>query len=193
MAIITPEKLLEFWFSDEIFPKIFTEDPWLDEKLREEYYSTWAQATQGLLVDWRKTIRGRVAEIIVLDQFSRNIARGDRRSFAQDGMAVVLAQEVVLHPEYDTLDDNEKKFVLLPFMHSESLAIHEWAEPYFAALNDPKTQDFEDQHVAVLEEFGRYPYQNKELGRKNTQEEEAFLERTQGKTYGDGKEEQQSE
>ena len=185
MAITNAENLLDFWFSEEIMPRIFTEDPWLDEKLRKEYYDTWDAATKGLLVDWRDTLRGRVAEIIVLDQFSRNIARGERRSFEQDGMAVVLAQEVVRHPDYDTLSDTEKKFVLLPFMHAESLAIHEWARPYFDALNDPQTARFEAMHVEVLEAFGRYPYQNKELGRKNTPEEEAFLAKTQGNTYGD--------
>ncbi len=184
MAIKDPNKLLEFWFSDEIMPRIFTEDPWLDEKLREDYYETWDAATKGLLVEWRKDIRGRLAEIIVLDQFSRNIARGERRSFEQDGMAVVLAQEALRHPDYDLLSGDEKRFILLPFMHSESLEIHKWARPHFLALEDEVTLDYEDQHVAVLEEFGRYPYQNEELGRESTPEEIAFLDRTRGKTYG---------
>ena len=96
MAITNAENLLDFWFSEEIMPRIFTEDPWLDEKLRKEYYDTWDAATKGLLVDWRDTLRGRVAEIIVLDQFSRNIARGERRSFEQDGMAVVLDRKSVV-------------------------------------------------------------------------------------------------
>lgn len=190
MAITTPDKLLEFWFSEETMPHIFTEEAWFDEVLKDKFTDTWEAATHGLLVDWRKDIRGRVAEIIVLDQLSRNIARGSRRSFEQDAMAVALAQEVVNHPDYHTLSDDEKKFVLLPFMHSESLAIHDWARPHFEALGDAMTLDFEDRHVDVLKEFGRYPYQNKELGRENTPAEVEFLERTQGKTYGDGTKEQ---
>ncbi len=184
MADIGFQDILDFWFSPEVVPVQFAEDPELDEKIRSRFLTTWEEGKDGLLAPWRKDIRGRVAEIIVLDQFSRNLWRSDRRSLSQDGMAVVLAQETVNHPDYDSLTLDEKKFVLLPFMHSESLAIHEQAAPYFEALNSEDTLRFEQMHIDVLKRFGRYPYQNADLGRESTPEEIEFLKETAGDTYG---------
>ncbi len=187
MAVATYQEILDFWFSPEVVPVQFAEDPDLDDKIRERFLDTWYAAKDGLLSDWRVDIRGRVAEIIVLDQFSRNIWRNNRYSLSQDGMALVLAQEAVKHPDYEKLSQDEKKFVLLPYMHSESLGIHEQAIPLYEDLGSPETLKFEKMHVDVLKEFGRYPYQNADLGRESTPAEIEFLNRTQGKAYGEGK------
>lgn len=183
MGITSYQAVLDFWYDPKQMPLHFVKDDDFDEKIREQFLETWKAATEGLLVDWRKNIRGRLAEVIVLDQFSRNLWRNNRRAFEQDRMALALAQEIVHHPDYDTLTQNEKKNALLPFMHSESTALHDWALPYFEALGDDLTLAFEKKHRAILDAFERYPFRNSDLGRESTPEEERFLDEKKGNYF----------
>ncbi len=176
MSIVKWEEVIEFWFDPENTPLHFSEDDEFDEKIRVKFLDTWKAASEGLLINWRKDIKGRLAEIIVLDQFSRNLWRNNIKTYTQDKMAIALAQEVVNHPDYDKLTSEEKRFILLPFMHSESLELHDWANPYFLEIDDEGFMYYENMHRDVLEEFGRYPYQNKDLGRDSTEEEIKVLE-----------------
>lgn len=180
MSVKNYEDVLNFWYDEKYIPLHFEENDEFDELVRREFLETWEAGKEGLLVDWRKNIKGRVAEIIVLDQFSRNLFREDIRAYTQDKMAIALAQEVVMMDQYKELSDLEKKNVLLPFMHSESTKLHDWAYKYYLELDDEKTLFFEDKHRAILDRFGRYPYQNEDLGRKSTPEEKAFLEEKDG-------------
>lgn len=177
------EDVIDFWFDPEHIPLHFAESPELDRKIMQNFLEHWKAGAEGLLVHWREDIRGRLAEIIVLDQFSRNLWRNDRRAYTQDKMAIVLAQETLNHPDYDRLTKEEKKFILLPFMHSESLALHDWAHKYFVELRDEDTLHYEKLHRQVLEEFGRYPYQNIDLGRESTPEEIRALEENKDGFY----------
>jgi uncharacterized protein (DUF924 family) len=183
MEVKSWKEVLDFWFHPEHVPLHFDENNEFDDKIRDEFLETWKAASEGLLADWRNDIKGRLAEIIVLDQFSRNLFRNDIRTYTQDKMAIALSQEVVNHPEYEKLSTDEKRFILLPFMHSESLELHDWAEDYFEAI-DEGTLYFENLHRAVLEKFGRYPYQNDDLGRESTEEELAYLKEKNGNFYG---------
>ena len=176
------KKVLDFWFDPVNVPRQFAEEPEFDQLIREQFLAAWEKGAEGLLVEWRNTAEGRLAEIIVLDQFSRNLFRRDIRSYTQDKMAIALAQELVSRPEFEQLPEEWKKFALLPFMHSESLELHAWARPLFEA-GDPGTLYFEDLHLDVLRQFGRYPYQNQDLGRENTPEEEAYIEKMAGRYY----------
>lgn len=179
----TARDILDFWFDEENIPKQFDEDVEFDEKIRTHFLSTWEAAKEGLLVDWRSDAKGRLAEIIVLDQFSRNLWRKDIRTYTQDKMAIVLAQELLKCADYHDLPLHYKKFALLPFMHSESIALHEWAMPHFIALEDGQTLEFEIKHLDVLKKYGRYPYQNKDFGRVSTPEEEEVLREKEGRFY----------
>ena len=116
-----------------------------------------------------------LAEIIVLDQFSRNLCRGQADAFAQDGMALVLAQEAIKQPQFDNLPMQWRRFIIMPFMHSESAMIHERYLPLFEQLNDANTLDFEHRHKEIIDRFGRYPHRNDVLDRESTDAEEAFL------------------
>lgn len=177
------DEILDFWFNPEHIPLHFAENKEFDEKIRIKFLDVWDKATEGLLVNWRKNIRGRLAEIIILDQFSRNLWRDDIRTYSQDKMAIVLAQEALHHPDYNKLSQEEKRFILLPFMHSESLALHDWAKVYYKELGDKDLIYYEKLHRDILEEFGRYPYQNKDLGRKSTPEELKILKEKSGGFY----------
>lgn len=183
MVVVTWNEVIDFWFDPEHLPLHFVENDEFDEKIRTTFLDTWKAGSEGLLVDWRKNIKGRLAEIIVLDQFSRNLWRNDIRTYTQDKTAIALAQEVVNHPDYNLLSAVEKKYILLPFMHSESLELHDWAHKYYVELGDEELMYYERLHREVLEKFGRYPYQNEDLGRVSTPEELKYLKEKNGQFY----------
>lgn len=167
--------ILQFWFK-EIEPKNwFTASAAFDKQLQERFGAVLQQAAQGEFWPWRKSPQGRLAEIIVLDQFSRNLYRGTPAAFAQDAMALALAQEAVTAGALQTLELAERNFLLMPFMHSESKRIHEMADPLFREFTSDDTQEFERKHKTIINRFGRYPHRNAVLGRASTDEETGFL------------------
>lgn len=169
------QTVLDFWFGDEVRPFWFVKNDEFDNTVYAKFLTTLEYAKRGELDDWRGDIKGRLAEIIVLDQFSRNIYRDTPQAFAQDGMALVLAQEAINLPAFADLAEDERNFVLLPFMHSESKAVHDKALPYFQKCASEQTLDFEYKHKVIIDRFGRYPHRNAILGRVSTAEELAFL------------------
>lgn len=170
------EDILSFWF-EEIEPKSWwSVDASFDELIRGRFLGLMRQAAAGELYGWRMTARGRLAEIIVLDQFSRNVYRGTPQAFAQDAMALVLAQEAVAAGALTSLEPTERSFLLLPYMHSESRKIHVVAEALYKEHAAAENYDFELRHKAIIDRFGRYPHRNEILGRDSTPEEVAFLQ-----------------
>ncbi len=119
--------------------------------------------------------KGRLAELIILDQFSRNLYRGTWHAFATDTMALALAQEAVAAEADLALSPEERVFLYMPYMHSESKLIHEVAERLFRENGPKSNYDFELRHKAIIDRFGRYPHRNVMLGRQSTPEELAFL------------------
>ena len=171
----TPQQILAFWF-DEIEPKMWwAVDPAFDALIASRFFVLLQSATQAELFSWRATPRGRLAEVIVLDQFSRNIHRNSAQAFAQDPMALALAQEAVAADALDTLSAIERNFLLMPYMHSESALIHTQAEQLFRDFAPPDNYQYELRHKAIIDRFGRYPHRNEILGRTSTEEEIEFL------------------
>lgn len=177
MTMIHPEAqaVLDFWYDEHHRQYWFAKSEAFDNEIRRRFADTLKRAAQGELDAWRSTIRGRLAEIIVLDQFSRNLYRDTPHAFAQDGMALVLAQTAVALPEFELLTTKEKHCLLLPYMHSESVYIHEQALALFGRLDNPDALEFEMKHKVIIDRFGRYPHRNAILGRVSTAEEIAFL------------------
>ncbi|MFW2176431.1 MULTISPECIES: DUF924 family protein [unclassified Moraxella] len=167
--------ILDFWFSDTTKPFWFAKSDDFDRQLTYKFSALLQQASQVELGDWRVTAHGRLAEIIVLDQFSRNIYRDTPQAFAQDGMALVLSQELVKQADFAEMNEVERNFALMPFMHSESVKIHEQAVGLFEQFASKNTLDFELKHKAIIDRFGRYPHRNAILGRESTDEEIEFL------------------
>jgi uncharacterized protein (DUF924 family) len=169
------QDVLRFWF-EEIPPKMWwSVDPDFDEQIRARFGSIHEQAARGELHDWRDEPLGRLAEIIVLDQFSRNMFRGTSQAFAQDPLALVLSQEAVRLQAHTTLLPDQRCFMLMPFMHSESPQVHVMAERLFLEFTPKSNHDYELRHKAVIDRFGRYPHRNAILGRVSTPEEVEFL------------------
>lgn len=169
------QHILKFWFN-EIDPALwFKKDEVFDGQLRKSFGPVWQAASKGELANWRQNIEGRLAEILVLDQFSRNLFRDLPASFAYDGMALVLAQEAVNSGLTVQLSDTQRGFLYLPFMHSESAVIHRQALELYTELGNEIQLNYELRHKAIIDRFGRYPHRNHILGRVSSAEEQAFL------------------
>lgn len=170
------ELIIEFWFH-EIEPKQWwVKDKSFDQMILERFGKWHAQAKAGELASWRETPLGSLAEIIILDQFSRNMYRDTSDAFAWDPMALALAQFAIEKGFDQQLAGMHRAFLFMPFMHSESPSIHEQALTLFEALGIESSLDFERQHKAIIDRFGRYPHRNIILGRASTDEELAFFE-----------------
>ena len=167
--------VLDFWFDPNNRPYWFKKSEDFDRQIYDKFQGIWERGCQGLLSSWRKSIKGRLAEIIVLDQFSRNLCRGKACAFTQDMMALVLSQEAIMNPEFPGLSESERKFILMPFMHSESPGVHKQAVTLFEQYADSDTLDYECRHKEIVDRFGRYPHRNSILNRKSTEEEVEFL------------------
>jgi uncharacterized protein (DUF924 family) len=168
-------RVISYWF-EEVNP----EDWWkgssqFDLLIKEKFLDVHAAAGRCELFRWRENALGRLAEIIVLDQFSRHIFRGKPESFAHDPLALALAQEAIRNDAQGKLGISQKAFLYMPFMHSESARIHEIAAELFAEPGLEKHLDYELRHKTIIDRFGRYPHRNKTLGRESTAEELEFL------------------
>ena len=170
-----PHPLLHFWFTELTPKQHFAKDPSLDETIRTRFGATLEAAAKCELFAWRATPEGRLAEIVVLDQFSRNVYRDTARAFAQDALALALAQELVASGQDRSLPLAQRSFSYMPYMHSESALVHAQAVELFSQPGMEDTLRFELRHQAIIERFGRYPHRNAILGRSSTTEELAFL------------------
>ncbi|WP_445157095.1 DUF924 family protein [Halomonas sp. E14] len=167
--------VLHFWFETLEPAHWFRKDAALDDTIRARFGLLHEAGAAGELWEWRDTPRGRLAEILVLDQFSRNLYRDDARAFDQDPMALVLAQEAVAQGLDLALPVVERSFLYMPYMHSESLKVHEEALRLFDQPGLEDSLRFEHLHRDILLRFGRYPHRNAVLGRESSAAEREFL------------------
>lgn len=170
------QDIIDFWF-EELTPKDwFVGGQEIDLLIESRFGQVYQAAIQSELFEWRTSAEGRLAEIIVLDQFSRNIGRNTASAFAADSMALALAQEAVAGGFDQLLTSSQRSFLYMPYMHSESLVVHEQAVDLFEKNGLEGNIDFEHKHKVIIERFGRYPHRNEILGRKSTAEEIEFLQ-----------------
>ena len=169
------EDIIEYWFETLEAIDWWRKNEALDAQIKSDYKDVHTQVTADKSIDWRQHDLGRLAEIIVLDQFSRNMFRDTPGAFASDEQALVLTKAAVEAGVAGRLDQTRASFLLMPFMHSESLAEHDIGLPLFEQYCAAGTVDFERRHRAIIERFGRYPHRNEILGRESTEEELEFL------------------
>lgn len=178
----TAEDVLTFWFEEVEPAQHWKKDLDFDRMIQQRFGKLLERASQCELFPWRQantaqgSALGRLAEIIVLDQFSRNIYRDQPQSFQQDALALALAQEAVAQGCLKHLAPPLQAFLLMPYMHSESAAVHEQAVTLFEQYGSEGNLDFERRHKAIIDQFGRYPHRNVILGRPSTQSELEFLQ-----------------
>ena len=130
----------------------------------------------GALSEWRETPRGCLAEIILLDQFSRNLFRDDARAFAADGQAREAMNHALARGFDDGMSVDERRFLYMPLQHSENATDQTRSVELFRTLEDDKTFEFTLRHQEIIARFGRFPHRNSALGRDSTAEEIAFLQ-----------------
>lgn len=169
------QEILDFWFSEMTPAQWWKKDPTLDRLIATRFSNIHHRASRCELAGWRESARGRLAEIIILDQFSRNIYRDSSLSFANDALALSLAQHAVSSGADLALPPIERSFFYMPFMHSESLVIHQMGLGLFSNNAQQENLRSAIQHKEIIEKFGRYPHRNKILARKSTDEEIEFL------------------
>ncbi|WP_082368347.1 DUF924 family protein [Piscinibacter sakaiensis] len=170
------DEVLRFWFEETLPAQWWAVDPAFDQAIGARFGALLEAAGRGEAWAWRRSPRGRLAEVLVLDQFSRNVRRGTPGAWANDAAALVLAQEAVAGGHDQALPPPQRAFLYLPYMHSESRRVHQEALRLYTALGLPANLDAQRRHQAIVERFGRYPHRNAVLGRASTPEELAFLE-----------------
>jgi len=167
--------VLSFWFDDIEPSKWWIKDLEFDALIKDKFLTLHEQANNCELFEWRKSAKGRLAEIIVLDQFSRNMFRDSPKAFLSDKLALVLSQEAISLGKHHELNQIERSFMYMPYMHSESLKIHDIAVELYRSNGVESNLEFEVKHRDIIEKFGRYPHRNIILNRKSTDEEIEFL------------------
>ena len=169
------QQVIDFWFTEIAQEQWWKKDGGFDLVIGQRFGKIHEAATRCELYEWRGTPQGRVAEIIVLDQFSRNIHRDTPLSFVYDPMALCLSQEAIRTGINDDLSPDERMFCYMPFMHSESRRIHRIAVKLFTDAGLESNLQFELKHKTIIDRFGRYPHRNGILSRSSTAEEMEFL------------------
>ena len=167
------QPIYTFWFEECQPSDWFKKSHEFDEMITKRFSNYHQAAVKGELSHWRDCAKGSVCEIIILDQFSRNIFRGQADAFASDPQALALSQFAIEKGFDKTLNAAEQTFMYLPFMHSESLLIHDVALRLFKGTEQAT---FERAHRDILIQFNRYPHRNEALGRVSTAAELLFLE-----------------
>ncbi|NOU49287.1 DUF924 domain-containing protein [Pseudoalteromonas sp. JBTF-M23] len=167
--------VLNFWFKEIDVKLWWKKDPNFDELIKKRFGTLHQSAARCELYHWRTTPQGSLAEIIILDQFSRNIYRDTPKAFENDSLALTLAQFAIAQGQNTMLPKNRRSFMYLPYMHSESQAIHTQAVELYKALGNEDNLSFELKHKAIIDRFGRYPHRNAILGRTSTSAELEFL------------------
>ena len=169
------QEIIKFWFEDIKKSQWWIKDEKFDQLLVEKFSEVHDKAIKCELFEWRQNAEGCLAEIIILDQFSRNMFRGSALSFAYDSLALALSQQAIVAGIDRLLEPAKRSFLYLPFMHSESSEIHKVAMGLFENNGNQSSMDFEIRHKNIIDRFGRYPHRNEVLGRTSSPEEIAFL------------------
>jgi uncharacterized protein (DUF924 family) len=179
------EEVLKFWFGREDEPGYgefreawFKKDPEFDRQIRDRFEALYEEAATGGLDGWKEEARSCLALVIVLDQFPRNMFRGDPRSYATDRKAQVTAEYAVERALDRELPPFQRAFLYMPFMHSEDLEHQRRSVELFRTLEGSGESDsagYAVRHMEIIERFGRFPHRNEVLGRRTTPEEAEFL------------------
>jgi len=154
----------------------FKKDPAFDDEIRERFLATHEAAAAGQLSDWEQSAQGALALLILLDQFPRNMFRGDARAFATDPLARAIAAGAIIRGFDSQVPKEMRGFFYLPFEHSENLADQERCIAFHKAIDDTEGLKWAEIHADIIRRFGRFPHRNAALGRTTTAEEQAFLD-----------------
>ena len=174
MTLEAPAAIVAFW--REAGPdRWFKKDAALDDEIKRRFLSTYEAAAAGKITDWEQSAEGALALLILLDQFPRNMFRGEARAFATDPLARAIASRAILNG-FDGAFPDMRTFFYVPFEHSENLADQQRCIALNKAAADSDGLKWAEIHADIIRRFGRFPHRNAVLGRVTTPEEQAFLD-----------------
>ena len=177
---MSPETIIDFWFSESSRDYWFRATPEMDAQLRDRFIDTWLAAAEDKLSSWEESPEGALALAIILDQFPLNMFRGKSLSFATEAQARKIARTAI-DKEFDLkLSDEQKCFIYMPFMHSEDMADQDRSIELFDQSGLEESIRFAHHHRDIVQRFGRFPHRNKILGRHSRQEEIEYLASPEG-------------
>jgi uncharacterized protein (DUF924 family) len=174
-AVALPGDVLAFW-RDAGPDRWFKRDEAFDEAIRRRFLATYEAGARGELDAYTETPEGTLALVILLDQFPRNMFRGEKRAFTADPLARAAAVRALARGDDQRVDASLRTFFFLPFMHSEELTDQERCIELYRAINDTDGLKYALDHADIIRRFGRFPHRNRALGRVTTAEEQAFLD-----------------
>jgi uncharacterized protein (DUF924 family) len=156
--------------------KWYKKDEAFDAEVRRRFLGLWETARAGELAAWETTDDGALALVVVLDQFPRNMFRGDARTFSTDDQALAVAARAIARGADARIAPDLIEFLYMPFMHSERLADQDRCVALFRSRGRPENLKFAEVHADIIRRFGRFPHRNILLGRATSAEEQAFLD-----------------
>lgn len=183
-------RVLDYWFGAQVPPDEARQKRWFrssqatDRDIEQQFAQTHTRLRQGYPDDWPDAAKARLAAIIVIDQFSRNLFRGEATAFAWDHLATDWSLQGLERGQFDHLREAEQGFAALPLVHSESLALHDRALSFLTSVQALSTDtdgiitgflSSAHEHRDIIARFGRYPHRNAVLNRTSTPEESAYL------------------
>jgi uncharacterized protein (DUF924 family) len=174
-ATVTPADILAFW-REAGHDRWYKKDGAFDDEVRRRYLGLWQEAAAGKLSSWEATDDGALALVIVLDQFPRNMFRGDVRTYDTDPLAREVAGRAIDRGADARIDPGLLEFLYMPFMHSEHLTDQLRCIELFSKTSNTEQRKYADHHADIIRRFGRFPHRNPVLGRATTPEEQAFLD-----------------
>jgi uncharacterized protein (DUF924 family) len=172
---VTAADVLAFWRQAGA-DRWYTRDDAFDAEISNRYLDLWRKAAAGELSTWEESDGGALALIIVLDQFPRNMFRGDPKTYASDAMARDVANRAIARGADLRVADDLREFFYLPFMHSEHLPDQQRCVDLFRKEGGADNLRYAEDHAAIIRRFGRFPHRNHILGRATTAEEQVFLD-----------------
>ena len=175
MTIATTEEILDFWFSDEVQPKWFNSDDAFDKEIKKDFLSTYENMPKNIDDILKGTPEDVLAAIIVFDQFPRNIFRGKKKAYGTDEIALKIASESIKRKLDRNMDDQQRKFLYMPYMHSEDIKDQRSCIALLGRTKDEEAMKHALQHKETILRFGRFPHRNEILGRKSTDIEIKYL------------------
>ncbi len=171
----SPQSIVEFWFSDKVRPLWFQSTAEFDDEVRRRFDPLWQQAAAGKLDSWAGTSQGALALVIILDQLPLNMYRGDPLCFSTETKSRAIAK-LAIEQNLDTeLSGEQKAFLYMPFMHSESMQDQDKSVSLYEAAGLAENLKFARHHRDIIRRFGRFPHRNIILGRQSTEAELAYL------------------
>ena len=175
VPLASPADVLSFWLHAGA-DRWWAKDDAFDTSIRTRFQGTWEAARDGRLASWQATDDGALALVIVLDQFPRNMFRGDPKMFSTDSMALEVAKVAIAQRRDKRVDSQLRGFFYLPFEHSESIDDQNQCIDLYRAADDADGLKWAELHADIIRKFGRFPHRNATLGRSTTPDEKAFLD-----------------